>query len=191
MADQLKPTSAAEFRRGSTFIVRVDDTLTIELKRTDMLTMIMNDAMPMPLLDAAMQFEQHIQDTEKQRKEQGLPPQTMAEQYAGMPKETLIGMLRAMRQYAIIHAVNPKIVPEGDNTPDAIPVTMLTPDQLMSIFYATPEGEKKEVAVLDKNEAIDFRGQQTDVPSVARQGGEEVRPSAKLLDLPKRECLSA
>ncbi len=191
MADQLQPTSAADFRRRSTFVAKIDSTLTVELKRADMMTMIMNDAMPMPLLDAAMKFEETIKKNAEERREKGLPALTELEQYAQVDKELMAGMLNAMRQYAIIHAVKPRIVPEGVDEPDTIPVTMLTPTQLLSIFYASPEGEEREAPVMDKNEAVEFRRKPEGVPSNPGPSSPEVRRDTKLLDLPQREYISA
>ena len=191
MAEQLTPTSAAEFRRGSTFIVKISERLTIELKRPDMLTMVMNDSMPLPLLDAAMNFERHLAELDEQRKQEGQPPLSEVERYAKIPPETLTGMLAMLRQYAIIHAVNPRIIPPESRDTDGIPVNMLTPHELLGIFYAVPEGEVKEEPPVTKDEAIEFRRESADVPSDAGQSSTEVRPTAKLLDLPKREAISA
>jgi hypothetical protein len=191
MAEQLKPTSAADFRRRFTFTVKIDSTLTVELRRMDMMTMLLNNAMPLPMLDSAMNFEAQLAANAEKRKADGLPPQTQLEQYAQVDKTLMRDMLDAMRQYAIIHVVKPVIVQEDDGNPEHIPVTMLTSDQLLGIFYASPEGEEKEAPVINKDEATEFRGPQPLAAAHARPVGAPVRPEAELLDLPERKAISA
>jgi hypothetical protein len=191
MAEQMKPTSAAEFRRRSTFIVKVDDSLTIELKRSDMMTMLMNGSMPMPMIEAAMNFERTMTEQAKQRREQGLPTLTQAEQYGSMDKSLINDMLSAMRQYAVVHAVNPIIVPKDDGNPDHLDVNLLNATQLFGIFYAAPDGDQKEGPIITTEEAKEFRGSPAPDVSDAGPARTEVRPSAKLLDLPQRQVISA
>lgn len=192
MADQLKPTSAAEFRRRQTFTARIDNDLVVELRRSDMLTMVMNDAMPLPMLEAAMNFENEMAENERKRQEQGLPKQTMLEQYAGIDKKLTAALIDTMRHYAVIHCVNPKFSLENEPAdPNVLPVNMLSGQQLLGIFYASPEGEEKEAEVINKNEAIEFRGPQPVDVRDAGPSGEAVRPAAKLLDLPQREAITA
>jgi len=193
MADQLKPTSAADFRRRSTYIFKVDDSFTIELKRSDMMTMLMNGSMPMPMIEAAMNFERAMSEEQKRRKEQGLPLQTTTEQYANMDKSLVNDMFTAMRQYAVVHAVNPVIVPKDDGDPNHLDVNLLSASQLFSIFYASPPGEEqeKEGPVVTVDEAKEFRGSPTPDAGDAGQTRSEVRPTAKLLDLPQRQVVSA
>ncbi len=193
MAEQesIKPTSAADFRRRSTFVVKIDETLTVEMRRSDMMTMLMNNALPLPMLEAAMNFETAINENREKRKAAGLGSETMMEQYAGMDKKMMADMVDAMRHYAIIHVIKPRIVPEDDGNPEHIPVGMLTASQLMSIFYSSPEDQEKEGPVIEKDEAKDFRGEPTPVVGNDRQDSQAVRTTAKLLDLPKREAVSA
>jgi hypothetical protein len=191
MADQLKPTSAADFRRRSTFIFRVDDSLTVELKRSDMMTMLMNGAMPMPMIEAAMNFEREMTAAQQKRKEQGLPLQTTAEQYGSMDKNLVNDMMTSMRHYAVLHCMNPVMVLKDDGNPDHLDVNLLNASQLFAIFYASPEGEEKEAPVITSDEAKEFRGSPATDISDARPSGKKVRPPAELLDLPEREVISA
>lgn len=192
MAEELQPTQAQDFRRRSTFTVKIDGTLTVELRKSDMMTMIMNDAMPLPLLEAAMNFEKQLADNDSERKAKGLPALTNIEQYNAVDKKLMAQMFTAMRHYAVIHCVRPRFVlDDEDKDPNHLHVSMLTGDQLLSIFYATPPGEEKEAAVIDKDEAITFRGPQPvdlgDVGPVSPT----IRGSAKLLDLPGRQAITA
>lgn len=191
MAEKMKPTSAAEFRRRSTFIVKVDDTLTVELKRSDMMTMLMNGAMPMPLIEAAMNFEREMTAAQKRRKEEGLPPQSTAEQYATMDKNLVNDMMTSMRHYAVIHCVNPVMVLKDDGDPNHLDVHLLSASQLFAIFYASPDGEEKEAPIITSDEAKEFRGSPAPDAGDAGPNRSEVRATAKLLDLPQREVISA
>jgi hypothetical protein len=103
-------------------------------------------------------------------------------------------MIKALRKYAVVHIIEPKILDEGDDSPNGIPVTMLTTDELFSIFYASPPGEEKkedEPPVMNAEEAREFRGEPTPVFSNTRSDSEAIRTTAKLLDLPQRTAISA
>jgi hypothetical protein len=191
MAVQKKPTSAAEFRRRQTFIVEVDDTLTVELKRSDMMTMLMNGSMPMPMIEAAMGFEAAMDKQREERKRQGLPMQTQAEQYGSMDKTLMNDMLTAMKHYAVIHAVDPVIVFGNDGNPNHLDVNLLTATQLLSLFYASPDSEQKEAPVVTKDEATEFRGEPAADAGDAGPDSPAVRTTAKLLDLQTRQAISA
>lgn len=192
MAEELQPTQASDFRRRATFTVKIDKTLTVELRKSDMMTMIMNDAMPLPLLEAAMNFEKQLAENETERKAKGLPSLTNVEQYNAVDKKLMAQMFTAMRHYAVIHCVRPRFVfDEDDKDPSHLPVTMLSGDQLLSIFYASPPGEEKEAAVIEKDEAIAFRGPEpVDLGDVGPTSP-TIRGSAKLLDLPGRQAITA
>lgn len=191
MADLKKPTSAADFRRRSTFVITVDDSLTVELKRSDMMTMLMNGAMPMPMIEAAMNFEKEMTAQRKKRRDEGLPMQTQAEQYGSMDKNLIKDMLTAMKHYAVIHCVKPVMVLQDDGNPEHLDVNLLSATQLFGIFYASPPGEEKEGPVITADEAEEFRGESAPDAGNAGPNRSEVRSSAKLLDLSQRETISA
>jgi hypothetical protein len=138
-----------------------------------------------------MNFERTMTDEARKRREAGLPTLTQAEQYGNMDKSLVNDMLSAMRQYAVVHAVNPIIVPKDDGNPDHLDVNLLNATQLFAIFYAAPEGDQKEGPIVTVEEAKEFRGSPAPDAGDAGQTRTEVRPSAKLLDLPQRQVVSA
>lgn len=176
-----KPTSAKELRRRrQPFSFEVNPNLTVMIRRADMQTLIMEGLVPLNLLDASERFQKlgdKIQTGEDPMKE--TKPEDMAD------------MVEFMRRYAIAMVVSPKLTLEDDGREDSVPVSMLTADELMAIFNATPPGEETEAPKVTAEVAREFRGPTKPNDVAAPQAGESVRSTAKLVDTPEAERISA
>jgi hypothetical protein len=188
MADPPKITKARERRGKSTFTFKVNDDLTVRLKRIDMTTLVLGNLIPWPLLQAAQKFETMVVEvgqTEVEKRDA-----VAAEAMKKLDPKELEKMLQFLRHYACVMVLEPTIVMEDDGNEDHLPVAELSGDELMAIFYATPPGEEKPTTI-SLESAQDFRGPEPTAADSIPQAGDDIRTEAVLVDYGDREAIGA
>ncbi len=190
MAEELKPTSASDYRSRSTYLFRVNDNLTVRLKTLDFTTIVLTNMMPFHLLKAAQKFENMQRTIATALDDKGEPEGVKAADVLNAldPKD-LDSMTEFLRRYACIVVVEPRLMPEDDGNPEHLSVTELSGDELMAIFYARPPAARKDAPVVDQTQAEEFRRAEPAAPHPLPQGSAGVRDAAKLLDFPEREAI--
>lgn len=186
--EELVPTKGRTRRQRRSFVVRISQTLVVRIQIMDMMTMIMNNLVPMHLLDAAQKFEE-MERKMVQAAKDGSSAVNVAKE---VDSKALEETMKFLRHYATVVVLEPKIVAVDDGVEDHIPVDFLTAEELMGIFYARgPNAEEEVESLLTKEEATEFRGP-TSIPSPQPgPDGKAVRPTPKLVDRGEREVINA
>lgn len=152
----------AAFRARQLFDVEIEPGTIVRVRKLDMITMVMENVLPMPMLKA-------MTDLMAMREEIRADPSKFLE----IPETTKAATVELLRRYACAAVVSPVVVSEDDNHPQHLPVALLSMEQLMAIWSATPPGSEVTPVVAER-----FRGAApTDDGAVARDG-EDVRPEA-------------
>lgn len=183
----LVPTRGRDRRKVESFVVRVSQTLVVRIRQMDMMTMVMNNLIPMNLLDSAQKFE------EMERKMvQGAKDGTSAIDVAkDLDPSAMAETLKFLKHYATVIVLEPKIVAKDDGNEDHIPVDNLTAEELMNIFYSRAANDKEGGPLLTKEEAQEFRGSEPVSPAESGSNGQAVRQAAKLVDRGTRDAIGA
>jgi hypothetical protein len=185
---ELTPTRAKARRGRKTFVVQVSPTLIVRIRQMDMMTMVMNNLVPLHLLDAATKFEE-MEKKMSQAMKDGDAALSVAKE---VDPTALADTMKFLKHYAIIVVVEPKIVAEDDGNEDNIPVEDLTAEELMAIFYARAPGEEEEAGpLLNREEADEFRGAAPDAASETGPASETVQSEAEHVAPRKREAIHA
>ena len=187
--DQLKPTAAKRYRSNRTYLHKVSDELTVRIRRLDITTMVLQNLVPFSLLKAANQFEEMVRKLGNIGGDALDTSEAALKELESINPSQLTNMMDFLRHYAVVVVAEPVLVPDDDGNDDHIPVTDLSGDELLSIFYARPPQEKEEQksTVLTAEQAEEFRRSEPTAPRPAAQDGAEVRSEAQLVDTPERE----
>ena len=185
MTEQLKPTAASELRRRrQPYTFQASPTLTVQLRRVDMQTLLMEGLLPLTLLDAAERFEKLGERFEKDK------DKSSSEIMQGSDPDDMKRMMDFIRHYACVVVVDPKLTLVDDGDENSVPVDSLSSDELLAIWNAVPP-EEKEVPKVTNDEAREFRGAAEPTDVQAPQAVESVRPTPKLVDTDVRKRIHA
>ena len=194
MAEELKVTTAAEKRRNSTYLHRVSKDSVFRLKKVSMTTLVLNSLIPMPLLEAAQEYErlqaggalpENMTDEEKRAEIKRL----MAES-----PDVVRGWKDFLKHYASVVVTEPRVVNGPSDDPNVLSADELSADELLEILKAVPEEDReKEEAdpALTKEAAQEFRGSAQPNDDTPKQDGSAVPQQAVLVDTPDREVIYA
>lgn len=193
MSDEVKqpeiltPTRGRDRRKIDSYIVRVSQSLVVRIRQMDMMTMVMNNLIPMHLLDSAQKFE----EMERKMVQAAKDGQSAVNVAKELDPSAMNETLKFLKHYATIIVIEPKIVTVDDGNEDHIPVDNLTAEELMNIFYARAAQDKEGGPLVTKDEAHEFRGSEPVPTPEPRPTGKEVRKTAKLVDSGNREVIGA
>lgn len=183
----LTPTRGRERRKVESYVVRVSQNLVVRIRQMDMMTMVMNNLIPMHLLDSAQKFE----EMERKMVQAAKDGQSAMNVAKDLDPTAMQETLKFLKHYATVIVIEPKIVAKDDGNEDHIPVDNLTAEELMNIFYARSTQEKEGGPLVTKDEAQEFRGAESVPTPDPRPNGKEVRKAAKLVDRGTREAIGA
>jgi hypothetical protein len=174
-------TSAKDFRRRNEFVLKIDDTLTVRMRRLDMPTMLVNGLLPLPMVRAAQKFEE-LQNTVNQ------DPAKPVDNLDLINEISENGFLAMLQKFAVLCVIEPKFVHEDTGAEDCVPVSFLSLEQLLAIWSGAKEDEG---ALLTPAQAEEFRRPEPRVADPVLPAGAEVLAKAKLVDHVDRETISA
>jgi len=191
--EQLTPTSARRARGRNSYLFKVDNELTVRIRKLDMTTMVLEQLIPFDLLRAANKFESMVNEVAKigQQISQSdeVADKALLELEKLNPAE-LKTMVDFLRHYAVVVVMDPILVLKDDDNLDHLPVTEISGDQLMAIFYARPPREEGAPVAITAEQAEEFRRSEPAVPSPDVPVGESVQREAELVDYTDREGIS-
>lgn len=178
MTQHHQVTSAKSFRAQKSFILKVDDDLTVRVMRMDMAQLVVAGVLPLPMLKAAQEFE-HVQD----RMIDSNDPIGALSEVDIHARESFVQLLQAFACKAVIE---PVIVPEDDGDENHLPVTFLTMAQLLKIWN-TQEGVANPV--IDRDDATEFRRSEPELPADDVPPGKDVRAEAEFVAVSDHEYI--
>lgn len=188
MAQELQVTSAAERRRKGTYLFKASDNLTIRLRRMSMPNLLLNNLMPMPLLNAAIEYE---------RIQKGGDPgkPTTAEEARELVEKTpelLTQWNEFLKRYVCVVAVEPRVVMGVSTDPAVLSADELDSDELLAILNAKhPDEQEAEAPLLNEGQAEEFRGSAQPPADPPVEDVKVTRIETFVVDTPEREAIHA
>ncbi len=146
-----------------------------KLRRMDLLTRMMEDAISQPLLKAAMAVIEDVRTWLQKNSDQ-----TFESAFQHLDTEKRATVLEHLRQYAVKSVLRPKLTLDVAAEPDAFPVQLLTADILFGIWNYTPPNPA--IPRLTEAAAENFRAAAGAPAAGAPSTGDGVSPAAVDVD---------
>lgn len=211
---QPRVTTAADKRRSSSYLFKAGPSFIVRIRNLSMTTMVLNNLVPMPLLEAARNYEK-LQAGVKTPED--LRDEAVRKEVEDLMKnqpQVIDGWNKFLQHYASVVVIEPRIttsVEIAERDDSYLLASDLDADELLAILHATPEQEYKgedlpetatgpvevvrpseEVSpVLTAEAAMDFRGAEQPHDVLATPNGEALLVEAIVLDTPERETIRA
>jgi len=186
MADQLDitPTSTASIKQRGIFFFKVNDELTVSIRKPDMMRMLLTGIFPLPLLAAADRFQELQQEIALGK----IAPDQI---FNSLTTEERDRFLEFLEVYVCKAVVQPQFTRNPDIEPHKADITILEVFEMMSIWNAEPPATEKEDQPLKmtREEAASFRPDEQRADGPAGSPRTEVRENAQFLDLGDREAV--
>lgn len=177
----LKPSHASARKGKNSYLVELNDGLVVRVKKMDPIQMIFEGHLTLPMLRAAQRFED-IQD-QLNSSDQDAKNKAAEEFLAGEEKDSFLKMLR---EYAVLHVMEPTLTLEEDGNENHLCVKELQFSELLAIFNSAPT-RNEELAGM----AEEFRRAESTADGDAPSAGKELRGETELVAVsPERDTIS-
>jgi hypothetical protein len=183
--EALRVTNPRERRAKRTFLFKVSDDLTVRIKKTDPVELIFSGALTMPMLEAAMNFEDIREKIGTGNREAQM--EAVGNFLKGEDKAALV---KFAREYAMKVVMEPVLTEHNTGDLDKLWIEELDTLELLAILNAEDPNERSSAPT--REEAFEFRRTEQAAPGDVSQSGEDVRSETKLMDTnPIRDTISA
>lgn len=184
--EDLKPTSARERRQSNSFLARISEKLVVRIRKSDPLDLVFSGMLSMPMLEAAMKYEDVRDKFNTSPNEAG----RMEAARELLNAENTQELRKFAQEYACKMVIDPPIIFDKEvaaKNPDALWVGELDFLELMGIFNA----DEKNSEVRTRQAVEEFRRTEQSSTDNAGRAGEAIRTETQQLDLPKRDYIGA
>lgn len=191
VTENIPVTSAESFKKTKTFVAQIDPTLTVRMRRHDIVSLVVNGVLPLTLLKAAEKFREIQRGIGDVLSGDAAPDVSdkLSEQLKFIKEAEDAGFLEFFRRYACATVVEPKLTLEDTGAVNELWVGELDLTQLITI-HNIGQGTV-DLPVMPRDAAEEFRRSEQTVHGDDVPAREDVRPEPQLVVIGDRDAIYA